>query len=105
MFLFTAIGVDANYFCGRHRRIHEPRADGEIGGYSDEDLENDEHDFGGLDEESPNQNHTYLPSSLSNVTSMSGGGVNLSMGGTMSGPGMAMAPSQLIQAQMLQQQM
>ena len=89
----------------RHRRIHEPRADGEIGGYSDEDLENEEHEFGALEEESPNQAHTYLPSSLSNVTSIPGG-VSMSLGGPMSGPGLTMAaPSQLIQQQMLQGQM
>lgn len=92
--------VSTNRSLGRHRRIHEPRAEGEIGGYSDEDLENDEHEFGVLDEESPNQSHTYLPSSLSNVTTMSGSGVSMSLGGPMAVPGMTMAaPSQLIQAQ------
>jgi hypothetical protein len=89
----------------RHRRIHEPRADGEVGGYDDEDLENDETDFGHLDEGSPRPEHGYLPNGLAHVTSMPNGGVSLSsMGGPMSVMTMA-APSQLIQAHMLQGQM
>lgn len=89
----------------RHRRIHEPRADGEVGevgGYEEED-ENDENEFGNVEEDSPRHDHTYLPSGLSHVTSMAHGGVALSMGGHMPG-GMTMAaPSQLIQAQHLLQ--
>jgi len=88
----------------RHRRIHEPRADGEVGGYTDEDEENEEHEFGVLEEDSPGQENSYMPSNLSNVSSMSTGGMNLTMGGPLSGPGMTMAaPSQLIQAQHLLQ--
>ncbi|MCJ1472861.1 homeodomain transcription factor ste12 [Lambiella insularis] len=85
----------------RHRRIHEPRADGEgeVGGYSDEDLENEENEFGSLEDDSPHQENTYIPSGLSHVTSMPSGGLSMA--------GMTMAaPSQLIQAQhMLQGQM
>ncbi|MCJ1306913.1 homeodomain transcription factor ste12 [Agyrium rufum] len=83
----------------RHRRIHEPRSDGEVGGYSDEDVEAEENEFGSLeDETSPRQDHTYIPSSLSNVTSMPNGGMNM----MSAGQGMQMAaPSQLIHAQQL----
>ncbi|MCJ1285476.1 homeodomain transcription factor ste12 [Xylographa opegraphella] len=85
----------------QHRRIHEPRADGEVGGYSDEDLENEENEFGALEEDSPQHENSYIPSGLSTVTSMPMSG--MSMGGPLSGMTMA-APSQLAQ-HMLQGQM
>ncbi|KAI4131136.1 MAG: hypothetical protein LQ347_003102 [Umbilicaria vellea] len=80
----------------RHRRTHEPRADGELGSYSDEDLENEENDFGALDEDSPPADHSYLSGAMPTASSLA-----LSMG--MPGTGMA-APSQLISAQHLLQQ-
>lgn len=95
----------------RHRRIHEPRADGEIGGYSDDDLENEEQEFGEMNEDSPPQENNYLPAGLSNVAGMGpngNGSMTMPIGRPISGPGMPMAaPSQLIQAQqhMLQGQM
>jgi len=74
----------------QHRRIHEPRADGEVGSFDEDELENDENEFGNVDEDSPRQESGYIPSGLST------GGVSLSMLGQ--GMGMA-APSQLISAQ------
>ena len=91
----------------RHRRIHEPRADGEVGNYEEEELEAEENEFGNVEEESPRQAEPrYVPSALSNVTSMPTGAVSMSMMGSH-GPSMPMAaPSQLISAQqqMLQSQ-
>ena len=73
-----------------------------MGGYSDEDLENEEHEFGGLEEDSPVQESSYLPNGLSGVTSMPNGGAAMTLGGQMSAPSMAMAaPSQLMQTQHL----
>jgi hypothetical protein len=88
----------------RHRRIHEPRADGEEVGYTEEDEENEEHEFGVLEDEvSNNQDHSYLQTALSNVAGLSTNSM-MSMGGPMGGPGMTLAaPSQLIQAQHLLQ--
>lgn len=50
----------------QHRRTHEARPDGEIGNYSEEELENDENEFGGLEDESPppEQQHHYIPSAM-----------------------------------------
>lgn len=80
----------------RHRRTHEPRADGELGSYSDDDLENEENEFGALDEDSPPPDHSYLSGAMPTASSLA-----MSMG--MPGTGMA-APSQLISAQHLLQQ-
>ena len=74
--------------CYRHRRIHEPRADGEVGNFEEDELENEEHEFGNIEEDSPRQEQNYLSS----------GGISLSM--MTNNPGITMsAPSQLIQAQ------
>ena len=91
----------------RHRRIHEPRADGEVGSYEDEELEAEENEFGNIEVESPQPTETrYVPSGLSQVTSIPTNPVSMSMVGTHA-PSMPMAaPSQLISAQqqMLQSQ-
>ena len=81
----------------RHRRIHEPRADGEITNIEEEDLENEEREFGDIREDSPHEEHQYLPGGITGTSSLSNG-VNMSMMNGQSRMGMA-APSQLIQAQ------
>lgn len=91
----------------RHRRIHEPRADGEVPNIEEEELENEEREFGDVDEASPREEQGYLPGNMSGASPMATGGVNMSMmSGQHQGMGMA-APSQLIQAQqqLLQGQM
>ena len=83
----------------RHRRIHEPRADGEVPNIEEEDLENEEREFGDVDEPSPQEEQGYLPGGIPHTSPMATGGVNMSMmSGQHQGLGMA-APSQLIQAQ------
>lgn len=83
----------------QHRRTHEARPDGEVGNYSEEDLEIEEQEFGALEDDSssPDQ-HPYIPSGM---PMMSTG----PMRNAMHAGGMA-APSQLMAAPpMLQQQM
>jgi transcription factor STE12 len=49
---------------GRHRRTHESQQDGQPQHQplSDEDLENEENEFGSLDEDSPApESHTFVP--------------------------------------------
>lgn len=67
-----------------------------MGSYSDEDLENEENEFGALGEDSPPADHSYLSGAMPTASSLA-----LSMGG-LPGTGMA-APSQLISAQHLLQ--
>lgn len=82
-----------------------------MGGYSDEDLEAEENEFGVLDEESPPPpDHSYMSNGLthgltnspmSNMTVAS-----MRMPTTGMGTGHIMAPPQMMPAQhMLQQQM
>lgn len=53
----------------RHRRTHEARPDGEVGSYSDEELEIEENEFGAVEEESPQSHHNYLHDSVSHSMS------------------------------------
>jgi transcription factor STE12 len=75
----------------RHRRTHEPRADGEpLSSFDEDELEGEDENLHSLGDESPESIHDYLsgipniPASLSDMP--------LSMGTTM-GP-----PQQLIAA-------
>lgn len=58
----------------RHRRTHEARPDGEIGTFTDDDLEAEENEFGTLDEEgSPppsehSNNSSYMHNAMSSMT-------------------------------------
>ncbi|KAG8532177.1 uncharacterized protein KY384_003817 [Bacidia gigantensis] len=54
----------------QHRRTHEVRPDGEVGGYTDDDLEAEENEFGTLEDESPppeNNNH-YAQNPMAHMT-------------------------------------
>ena len=87
-------------FLDRHRRIHEPRADGEMPNVDEEDLENEEREFGDVDEASPREEQGYLPTGMHTASPMATGGVNMSMMSHQNHQGMSMAaPSQLIHAQ------
>jgi len=53
----------------RHRRTHEARPDGEIGNYSEDDLEAEENEFGTLEDESPPPpDHSYMQHAMNNMT-------------------------------------
>jgi transcription factor STE12 len=58
--------VSSNQFHGsnhifRHRRTHEPRADGEpLSDYQEDDLEGEEDHLHSLEEDSPESGHDYL---------------------------------------------
>lgn len=53
----------------RHRRTHEARPDGEVGNYSEDDLEAEENEFGTLDDESPPPpDHSYMHNAMNNMT-------------------------------------
>lgn len=91
----------------RHRRTHEARPDGEVGSYSDEELEIEEHEYGAVEDEtpSPDQN-TYIPSAvpIMSTTTTTTTTTPTPLRNTMHAGGMA-APSQLMAAPaMLQQQ-
>lgn len=95
----------------QHRRTHEARPDGEVGAYSDEDLEAEENEFGVLDDESPPPpDHSYMSNGLTNgltnspMTNMTA--ASMRMPTTGMGTGHVMAPPQMMPTQhMLQQQM
>ena len=97
--------------CARHRRTHEARPDGEVGAYSDEDLEAEENEFGVMDDESPPPpDHGYLSNGLTNaltnnpMTNMTT--ASMRMPTTGMGTGHVMAPPQMMPTQhLLQQQM
>ena len=59
-------------FCSRHRRTHEARPDGEIG-YTDDDLEAEENEFGALDDgtPSPDEPNSYMQSQMTSMTANS----------------------------------
>lgn len=82
----------------QHRRTHDARPEGEVGSYSEEELEIEEQEFGQLEDESPPPDQsTYLANSMPMMSTAP-------MGNAMHAGGMA-APSQLMAApQMLQQQ-
>ncbi|KAL8636803.1 MAG: hypothetical protein Q9228_005844 [Teloschistes exilis] len=97
----------------QHRRTHEARPDGEVGSYSDEELEMDENEFGAVEEEEPQPQHHYLhdpmPHHLSSSmsTSMSNGipsGMSHMVSNSMRMPGSMAAPSQLMSSHQLIQQ-
>ena len=102
----------------RHRRIHEARPDGEeFGSYSDEELENDENEYGSLEEVSPPAEHNYMQSNIqSNIQSNLQSNLQTSLQNTMAnvtsipvssmgmGGTMMATPSQLISAQHMLQQ-
>lgn len=98
----------------RHRRTHEARPDGEMGSYSDEELELEENEFGAVEEESPQTHHTYLRDSMSHNMSNNMNN-NISMNNEMSNvmaqfassrrmPGAMAAPNQLMSSHQLIQQ-
>lgn len=82
----------------RHRRTHEARPDGEVGSYSEEDLEIEEQEFGAVEDESPSpEQNTYIPGGMPMLSTAP-------LRNAMHAGGMA-APSQLMAAPaMLQQQ-
>ena len=89
--------------CFRHRRTHEARPDGEMGTYSDEDLEAEENEFGVLDDESPPppDHHSYMHNAMNNMTAAS-----MRMPTTGMGVTHPMAPPPMMSTQhLLQQQM
>ncbi|KAL8926786.1 MAG: hypothetical protein Q9172_001662 [Xanthocarpia lactea] len=108
----------------RHRRTHEARPDGEIGGYSDEELEIEENEFGAVEEESPQSHHTYLRDTMphtmphtmpNNMPNSMPNNLNSNMNNEMSNvmaqiansrrmPGSMVAPSQLMSSHQLIQQ-
>ncbi|KAL9607432.1 MAG: hypothetical protein Q9167_007655 [Letrouitia subvulpina] len=99
----------------QHRRTHEARADGEVGSYSEEELEIDENEFGAIEEESPQSHSTYLQDPISNglanglsngISSgaMSNGAMSNMVSNSMRMPGAMAAPSQLMPSQQLIQQ-
>lgn len=98
----------------RHRRIHETQADGQPHhetNLTDEDLENEENEFGSIEEGSPSEEQNYMPTSVVNmasITSMpasmpSSMSVHQTMPTTMVNP--QMVTPQMIAPQMLQQHM
>ena len=85
----------------RHRRTHETQQDGQPPtSFSDEDLENEENDFGSLDDGSPPDESHYLSTSFPNMANVTSMPVS-SMGMQSTMPTMV-HPSQVIQPQMLQ---
>ena len=90
--------MTADHDINRHRRTHEAQADGQpFGGYSDEDFEAEENEFGSLEEDSSPSEHGYMTQSMTNITSMPLSNSNLGMG--------SMAPPQMIHpSQMMLQQ-
>ncbi|KAL9101720.1 MAG: hypothetical protein Q9163_003042 [Psora crenata] len=84
----------------QHRRTHEARLDGEIGGYTDDDLEAEENEFGTLDEESPPPpHHNYMPSPMTSITATA-----MRMPATGLGSGQSMGPPMMNTQRMLSQQ-
>lgn len=85
----------------RHRRTHEARPDGEVGSFSEEELEIEEQEFGAVEDESPSPDrNTYIANGMPMLSTTS-----TPLRNTMHVGGMAAAPSQLMAAPaMLQQQ-
>ncbi|KAL9124231.1 MAG: hypothetical protein Q9217_006421 [Psora testacea] len=83
----------------QHRRTHEARPEGEIGGYTDDDLEAEENEFGTLDEESPPPSEHYMQNTITNMTASA-----MRMPATGMGPGQSMGPPMMNTQQMLPQQ-
>lgn len=49
----------------RHRRTHEARPDGEVGSFSEEELEIEEQEFGAVEDESPSpEQNTYIANGM-----------------------------------------
>ena len=93
----------------RHRRTHEARPDGEVGSYSDEELEIEENEFGAVEEESPQSHHNYLHDSIShnmsnNMPPNMSNGMTHMVSTSMRMPSMMTAPSQLMSSHQLIQQ-
>lgn len=84
----------------RHRRTHESQHDGQpAAGTSEEELENDENDFGSMDElSSPDE--VTRPTSVGGMMAMTMPPPSTLVMQPMSQP--MMAPSQLVQPSMLQ---
>ena len=85
----------------RHRRTHEARPEGDVGSFSEEELEIEEQEFGAVEDESPSPDqNTYIANGMPMLSATS-----TSLRNTMHTGGMATAPSQLMAAPaMLQQQ-
>ncbi|KAL8699382.1 MAG: hypothetical protein Q9224_001438 [Gallowayella concinna] len=95
----------------QHRRTHEARPDGEMGSYSDEELEIEENEFGAVDEESPQSHHAYLRDSMSHTMPNMSNNMPSDMSNVMAHiansrrmPGSMAAPSQLMSSHQLIQQ-
>lgn len=85
----------------RHRRTHEARPDGELGNYSEDDLEAEENEFGTLDDESPPPpDHSYMHNAMSHMTANAMKPYPV----TGIGPGHQMPPPMMPAHHMLQQQ-
>lgn len=71
---------DANYFC-RHRRTHEPRADGEpLSDYQEEDLEGDEDHLQSLEDDlSPESGNDYLSGLSHSINDIPGPALAMTM--------------------------
>lgn len=76
----------------RHRRIHEPRADGDIANIDEDD---EEREFGAIAEESPREEQSFLPGNLQTRSPISG----MHHMGMMNPAHPSLAPSQLIHHQ------
>ena len=96
--LFLICGTKMLIGYTRHRRTHEARPDGEVGSFSEEELEIEEQDFGAVEDESPSPDqNTYIANGVPIMSTTP-------LRNTMHAGGMA-APSQLMAAPaMLQQQ-
>ena len=87
--------------CSRHRRTHEARPDGEMGTYTDDDLEAEENEFGALDDESPPPpDHGYMQAPMSN---MNGHAMRMPPTGMTAGHA-GMPPPMMTQHQLMPQQ-
>lgn len=93
----------------QHRRTHEARPDGEVGSYSDEELELEENEFGAVEEESPQSHHNYLHDTVShgmtnNMPHGMSSGMAHMVSASMRMPSAMAAPSQLMSSHQLIQQ-
>ncbi|KAL8805483.1 MAG: hypothetical protein Q9182_001938 [Xanthomendoza sp. 2 TL-2023] len=95
----------------QHRRTHEARPDGDMGSYSDEELEIEENEFGAVEEESPQSHHAYLRDSMSHTMPNMSNNMPSDMSNVMAHiansrrmPGSMATPSQLMSSHQLIQQ-
>lgn len=78
----------------RHRRIHEPRADGDITNIDEDD---EEREFGDIPEDSPREERSFLPQSIQTHSPISTHGLHHMGLMNVTHTSMSMtAPSQMI---------